>query len=172
MFGIGIWELVVIAVVALLFIGPEQLPRFFRALGRATREFQRASRELREQLTIEGFDGPVTPTPPRRPAPPAIDVPAAPPPAGALDDKTAEAKPEDWTAGHREILARRAQESPGQAETVAEAAAAGAAPQGGSDGAAPQGGSDGAAPQGGSDGAMPRAGSDGAMPQGGSDGRE
>jgi TatA/E family protein of Tat protein translocase len=53
LFGLGFWELVVIAVVALLFIGPDRLPNFFRALGRATREFQRASRELRENLSID-----------------------------------------------------------------------------------------------------------------------
>jgi TatA/E family protein of Tat protein translocase len=62
MFGLGFWEIVVIAVVALLFIGPDRLPRFFRALGRATREFQRASRELRENLSIDE-------PPPRRPPP-------------------------------------------------------------------------------------------------------
>jgi sec-independent protein translocase protein TatB len=53
MFGLGFWELVIIAVVALMFIGPDRLPVFFRAFGRATREFQKASRELREQLSID-----------------------------------------------------------------------------------------------------------------------
>jgi sec-independent protein translocase protein TatB len=71
MFGLGFWEIVVIAVVALLFIGPDRLPKFFRALGRATREFQRASKELRENLSIDE-------PPPRRPAPrpqrPQVDL--------------------------------------------------------------------------------------------------
>ncbi len=78
MFGLGLWELVVIAVVALLFIGPEKLPNLFRALGRATREFQRASQELRENLSIE--EPPAYP-PVYGPAPPAPPVaPAALPP--------------------------------------------------------------------------------------------
>jgi sec-independent protein translocase protein TatB len=53
MFGIGISELILIAVVALVVVGPKNLPLTLRAVGRAIREFQRASRELREQA---GFD--------------------------------------------------------------------------------------------------------------------
>lgn len=53
MFGIGISELILIAVVALVVVGPKNLPTTLRAVGRAIREFQRASRELREQA---GFD--------------------------------------------------------------------------------------------------------------------
>jgi Tat protein translocase TatB subunit len=53
MFGIGIPELVLIAIVALVVVGPKNLPTTLRAVGRAIREFQRASRELREQA---GFD--------------------------------------------------------------------------------------------------------------------
>lgn len=53
MFGIGIPELILIAVVALVVVGPKNLPMTLRAVGRAIREFQRASRELREQA---GFD--------------------------------------------------------------------------------------------------------------------
>jgi Tat protein translocase TatB subunit len=53
MFGIGIPELILIAVVALVVVGPKNLPLTLRAVGRAIREFQKASRELREQA---GFD--------------------------------------------------------------------------------------------------------------------
>jgi len=53
MFGIGIPELILIAIVALVVVGPKNLPMTLRAVGRAIREFQRASRELREQA---GFD--------------------------------------------------------------------------------------------------------------------
>lgn len=42
-----------IAIVALVVVGPKNLPVTLRAVGRAIREFQRASRELREQA---GFD--------------------------------------------------------------------------------------------------------------------
>lgn len=117
MFGLGFWELVVIAVVALLFIGPEKLPNFFRALGRATREFQRASRELRENLSID--EPPPAPKPPIR-RPPAVDVPAA--PVGA-------APPPSWpTAEDAERRARQAAEA-GRAEAAAPVEAAAREPK-------------------------------------------
>ncbi len=53
MFGIGVPELILIALVALLVVGPKNLPVTLRAIGRGIREFQRASRELRTQA---GFD--------------------------------------------------------------------------------------------------------------------
>ena len=76
MFGLGFWELVVIAVVALLFIGPDKMPNFFRALGRATREFQRASKELRENLSLDEPAPPPRRVPLRKP--PVTDVHAVP----------------------------------------------------------------------------------------------
>ncbi|MBL8603356.1 MAG: twin-arginine translocase TatA/TatE family subunit [Myxococcales bacterium] len=53
MFGIGVPELVLIALVALVVVGPKNLPATLRAVGRAIREFQRATRELRREA---GFD--------------------------------------------------------------------------------------------------------------------
>jgi sec-independent protein translocase protein TatB len=53
MFGIGMPELFLIGLVALVVVGPKNLPQTLRAIGRAVREFQRASRELREEA---GFD--------------------------------------------------------------------------------------------------------------------
>lgn len=53
MFGIGIPELMLIGLVALMVVGPKNLPSTLRAIGRAVREFQRASRELRQEA---GFD--------------------------------------------------------------------------------------------------------------------
>ena len=76
MFGLGFWEVVVIVVVALLFVGPDRLPNFFRALGRATREFQRASKELRENLSLDEPPPPLRRYPPRKP--PVTDVRAEP----------------------------------------------------------------------------------------------
>ena len=42
-----------IGLVALLVVGPGDLPKTLRAVGRAVREFQRATRELRQEA---GFD--------------------------------------------------------------------------------------------------------------------
>ncbi len=53
MFGIGIPELILIGFVALMVVGPGDLPKTLRAIGRAIREFQKATRELRQEA---GFD--------------------------------------------------------------------------------------------------------------------
>mgnify|MGYP001574220448 CR=1 FL=1 len=58
MFGIGITELIVILVVALIFIGPEKLPGIARTLGRAFNEFRRAGDELKKSIAgIEPEEG-------------------------------------------------------------------------------------------------------------------
>lgn len=56
MFDIGFWELVVIAVVALLVLGPERLPEFAinagRWLGKLKRFINNTRRELESELRI------------------------------------------------------------------------------------------------------------------------
>jgi sec-independent protein translocase protein TatA len=48
MFGIGIPELILILVVALILLGPQKLPEVAKSLGRGMRELKRASDDLRE----------------------------------------------------------------------------------------------------------------------------
>jgi len=53
MFGIGMTEIIVIAVLALIVIGPEKLPGLARSLGRGFAEFKRATNELKESFDLE-----------------------------------------------------------------------------------------------------------------------
>ncbi len=54
MFGsIGMPELIIIFVVALVIFGPKKLPELGRSLGRSLNEFKRASNELKQTLEEE-----------------------------------------------------------------------------------------------------------------------
>mgnify|MGYP001033630280 CR=1 FL=1 len=53
MFGIGFPELLLIAVIALVVIGPKRLPDLARAMGRGFAEFRRASDELKRTFEEE-----------------------------------------------------------------------------------------------------------------------
>ena len=60
MFGIGLPELIVILVVALLVFGPSKLPELARSLGKGLAEFRRASMDLRQSV-MEATEEPRTP---------------------------------------------------------------------------------------------------------------
>ncbi|MBC7361888.1 MAG: TatA/E family twin arginine-targeting protein translocase [Candidatus Aminicenantes bacterium] len=54
MFGsIGLPELIVIFIIALLVFGPKKLPEVGKSVGRAIREFKKASDELRSKVEEE-----------------------------------------------------------------------------------------------------------------------
>src|SRR5207248_1991387 len=68
MFDIGLQELLVIGVLALLVFGPSKLPELGRMFGRAMREFRRASDEFRSTVETnlkihEDLEPVITPTP-------------------------------------------------------------------------------------------------------------
>ncbi len=82
MFGsIGMPELIIILVIALIIFGPRKLPELGRSLGKSIGEFKRASNELRntldEEIRIEEqrtAERAAEPTPPAQPADPVNPV--------------------------------------------------------------------------------------------------
>jgi sec-independent protein translocase protein TatA len=52
-FGIGLPEMALILVIALLVFGPKKLPEIGRSLGKAIRGFQDASKEFEEEFKKE-----------------------------------------------------------------------------------------------------------------------
>ncbi len=50
LFGIGPFELVLVIILALIFIGPEELPKAARALGKAFYEIQHMTEPYREEF--------------------------------------------------------------------------------------------------------------------------
>jgi len=50
MFGIGMTEMIIIAVVALIFIGPDQIPEVARTLGRLINDVKRSTEDIKRDL--------------------------------------------------------------------------------------------------------------------------
>jgi TatA/E family protein of Tat protein translocase len=91
MFDIGLQEILLIGVLALLVFGPSKLPELGRMVGRAMREFRRASDEFRSTVETnlhindpdglnEGVQVSATP-PPAEPTPTLVEPPPADTPA-------------------------------------------------------------------------------------------
>ena len=64
MFDIGLQEMLVIGVLALLVFGPSKLPELGRMVGRAMREFRRASDEFRNTVETNLHINDLDPPPP------------------------------------------------------------------------------------------------------------
>jgi len=77
---LGMPELIVIFVIALLVFGPRKLPELGRSLGKSIGEFKRASNELRNTLEEEVRVEEQRASTPRATSPAPVDTPAGPRP--------------------------------------------------------------------------------------------
>ncbi|MFI5181207.1 MAG: twin-arginine translocase TatA/TatE family subunit [Thermoanaerobaculia bacterium] len=83
--NIGMPELIMILVLALLLFGPQKLPEIGKQVGKALGEFKRTSNELKRTIEDE-MDRATKETPPSEPPP-------SPPPSGTVTAPTAAAAP-------------------------------------------------------------------------------
>ena len=81
MFDIGLQEMLVIGVLALLVFGPSKLPELGRMVGRAMREFRRASDEFRSTVETNLHINDLDPPPPEAVVTPSGVSDSAPPPS-------------------------------------------------------------------------------------------
>ncbi len=56
MFGIGTSEILIILLIAILVLGPKEIPKIARTIGRGMRQLQRAKDELRQTLDKDFYD--------------------------------------------------------------------------------------------------------------------
>ncbi len=90
MFGLSFGEVVIIAILALLLLGPDRLPDAAKTLGKGLRDIKKATDELKDQVESEIYGQPqrparpalVPPVPMQQPVP----GPAGPPPAATAEN--------------------------------------------------------------------------------------
>ncbi|HEX9050483.1 MAG TPA: twin-arginine translocase TatA/TatE family subunit [Anaeromyxobacter sp.] len=90
MFGLSFGEVVIIAILALLLLGPDKLPEAAKTLGKGLREIRRATDELKDQVESELYSDVKKPARPALvppvPAQPPVPGPAGPPPAATAEN--------------------------------------------------------------------------------------
>lgn len=53
---IGMWEIILIVAVALIIFGPAKLPELGRSIGNGLKEFRRATKELKDSVSLDEND--------------------------------------------------------------------------------------------------------------------
>lgn len=54
---IGLWEIVIVLTVALVIFGPAKLPELGRSIGKGMKEFRKATKDLKETISLEDYEG-------------------------------------------------------------------------------------------------------------------
>ena len=52
----GGWEIAIILLIVLIIFGPTKLPQMGQAMGKAIKEFKKAGKELRSDVTLDDED--------------------------------------------------------------------------------------------------------------------
>jgi hypothetical protein len=98
---LGIFEIIIFLIVALIVIPPDDLPQVMRAVGKVLRELRLASNTvMREMSSAIGDDSPFNILPPRfdDPHPPTPSTSPSPPPPAFLAPEPESQPPEDSAA--------------------------------------------------------------------------
>jgi sec-independent protein translocase protein TatA len=108
-FGIGLPEMALILVLALLVFGPKKLPEIGRSMGKAIKGFQDASREFEEEFKKEAEN---------------IEKTVKSPMKASLEPDPPKALTPQEAAEQAEVTETKATEAPAEAAEVQETAAA------------------------------------------------
>jgi sec-independent protein translocase protein TatB len=84
MFGLGFGEILIILVLALVLLGPQRLPDAAKSLGKAMRDFQRATADVKQQFDSALYEVDRAVKPALAPPPPAGGATPAIVPAGGV----------------------------------------------------------------------------------------
>ncbi len=109
MFGLGMGEVVIILVLALILLGPQRLPEAAKQLGKGLRDFRKATEDLKSQFETELYAA--DPTKPAKPT--LVDGPRASGPDAAAPVFAAGVSPGGVPAGGGEIPLATASNVPG-----------------------------------------------------------
>ncbi len=83
MFGVSMWELILILVVALIALGPRQMAETAKVLGKLYRDLQRMLTDVRSTIDFDSLTNPTNSSSNSNPSPPP---PPTPPPANLFPE--------------------------------------------------------------------------------------
>src|SRR3954463_293446 len=113
MLGLSMTEVVIILGLALILLGPDQLPTIAKSIGKGMREIRKATDDLKSTFEQEmvRMDEPVdaAPPPPAPSAPPAPAPPPRPPARGGAARGQPDPPPRPRSAGRSRICPGRRQ---------------------------------------------------------------